>query len=132
MSTAQILFTPARIEELLTCSRAKNARLGITGLLVFRDGTFMQLLEGPQAVVEALFRKIKADERHYALVTLIEGPVPQRSFPNWSMEFRNLRDPAVRKLPGFEEFDDTSLNAAEFSTDPSRAVKLLQIFRSGK
>lgn len=132
MSTAQILFTPARIEELLSQSRTNNARLSITGLLIFRDGAFMQLLEGPQAAVEGLFRKIKADERHYAIVTLAEGPIPQRRFPRWSMDFRNLRDPAVRKLPGLHEFDDSVFNASELSTEPALAIQLLKVFQDAK
>ena len=132
MSTAQILFTPARLQELLEQSRTNNARDGITGLLVFRDGAFMQILEGPQPAVQRRFRKIKADERHYALVTLSEGPIAQRSFPDWSMEFRNLRDTAVRRLPAFEEFVDMPLSPTEFSAEPALALNLLKVFRDAK
>jgi len=132
MSTAQVLFTPARLEELLTRSRANNARLGITGILAFRDGAFMQFIEGPQIAVETLFRKLKVDERHYAIVTLAEGPVSHRRFPRSPMDFRNLRDPAVRLVPGFEEFRDTSLTDTEFAYEPARAVRLLRLFQDGK
>lgn len=132
MSTAQILFTPARLQKLVEQSRANNARDGITGLLVFRDGNFMQILEGPQPAVERLFRKIKADERHYAIVTLNEGPITKRNFPDGSMEFRNLRDPSVRRLPAFAEFADTPLSPTEFSAEPALALSLLKIFGGAK
>ena len=131
MSTAQILFTPARMDELLEQSRRNNARAGITGLLVFRDGAFMQLLEGPEQAVQELMRKIRTDERHYAIVTLTEGPIAKRSFPDWSLDYHNLRDPEVRKLPGFEEYADVPLNVAEFSAEPSMALQLLQVFKKG-
>ncbi len=129
MSTAQILFTPARIEELLTQSRRNNTLAGITGVLIFRDGTFMQLLEGARDAVEAAFRKIKADERHYAVVTLIEGPIGERRFPKWSMDFRNLRDPEIRKLLEANDFDADAFNSGEIATDPSLAVQLLAKFQ---
>jgi hypothetical protein len=129
MSTAQILFTPARIEELLHQSRVNNTREGITGLLIFRDGTFMQVLEGPQEAVERLYRKVKADERHYAVVTLFEGPITERRFPRWAMDFRNLRDPDVRKLPGFNEFDGVTFHPGELTTDPGLAFRLLKVFQ---
>ena len=132
MSTAQILFTPARMEELLTQSRRNTARDEVTGLLIFRDGTFMQLLEGTREVIETRFRKIKADERHYAVVTLFEGPITERYFPTWSMDYRNLRDPEVRKLQALKDFDTEAFNSGEFATDPSLAVHLLKIFQGVK
>lgn len=132
ISTAQVLFTPPRMEELLTASRQSNARHQITGLLLFQDGAFMQFLEGPATAVERLYRKIKVDERHFAVVTISEGEVSARRFPNRPMDFRNLRDRAVRQLPGFAEFSETSLSMSEFIDEPDRAMQLLSLFESGK
>jgi hypothetical protein len=129
ISTAQVLFTPTRLEELVSASRIQNARLGITGQLLFRDGAFMQWLEGPADAVEKLWRKIRTDERHYAVVTLSEGSIRERHFPESPMGFRNLRDPAVRQLPGFDEFRDTPLSTTEFSSEPARAVRLLALLK---
>jgi hypothetical protein len=131
VSTAQVLFTPPRIEELLATSRANNARDHITGLLLFRDGAFMQFIEGPEAAVERVFRKIKADERHFAIETISEGSIPRRRFPGSPMGFCNLRDHAVRQLPGFAEFSDTMLSTAEFASEPERAMQLLRLFENG-
>ena len=131
VSTAQVLFTPPRMEELLVRSRENNVRHQITGLLLYQDGAFMQFLEGPEAAVERLFRKIRADERHFAIVTISEGAIPCRRFPDCPMGFRNLRDRAVRQLPGFEEFEDTMLSTAEFSQEPDRAMQLLRVFERG-
>ncbi|EDY19180.1 BLUF domain protein [Chthoniobacter flavus Ellin428] len=132
VSTAQVLFTAPRMEELLTKSRASNARQQITGLLLYRDGAFMQFLEGPEGAVERLFRKIKADERHFAIVTISEGAIPQRRFPDSPMGFHNLRDHAVRALPGFAEFAETSLSMSEFCDEPGRAMQLLGVFERGR
>jgi hypothetical protein len=128
VSTAQVLFTPPRMDELLATSRTNNARQQITGLLLYRDGAFMQFLEGPMGAVERLFRRIKADERHFALVTLSERAIPHRHFPDLPMGFHNLRDQAVRQLPGFAEFAETTLAMSEFCDKPARAMQLLRLF----
>lgn len=132
VSTAQVLFTPPRLEELLTVSRANNARQQITGLLLYRDGAFMQFLEGPMGEVERLYRKIKTDDRHFAIVTISEGAIPHRLFPDLPMGFHNLRDQAVRQLPGFAEFAETSLSMSEFCDEPDRAMQLLGVFERGR
>lgn len=133
VSTAQVLFTPPRMEELLAKARASNARHQVTGLLLFRDGAIMQFLEGPEGAVAGLFRRIRADDRHFAVVTISEGAAPRRRFPDCPMGFRNLRDRAVRRLPGFEEFEDTMLSIVEFGQEPDRAMQLLRLFeREGR
>jgi hypothetical protein len=129
VSTAQVLFTPPRLNELLSASRVNNARQQITGLLLYRDGAFMQFLEGPMGAVERLFRRIKTDERHFAIVTIAEGAIAHRHFPDLPMGFHNLRDQAVQQLPGFDEFAETTLAMSEFCDEPDRAMQLLRLFQ---
>jgi len=76
VSTAQVLFTAPRMEELLAKSRTSNARQQITGLLLYRDGAFMQFLEGPEGAVERLFRRIKADEMKKCKRFIVEHHSP--------------------------------------------------------
>ena len=72
---------------ILAKSQANNARVGVTGALMFNAGCFAQVLEGPPAAVEATFERIQQDERHGEVSLLGFGPAPERSFPNWSMGF---------------------------------------------
>jgi hypothetical protein len=85
------LFTwPWQRAEMLRKSSAKNEPLGITGLLLYRGGTFLQALEGEEAVVRALADTVAADPRHHDFLVFGSGPARARSFPAWSMGFRDL------------------------------------------
>ena len=70
--------------------RSKNARLGITGMLLYKDGNFMQVLEGEDSVVRQLAAEIELDRRHKNFTILTEEPIVQRQFGDWSMAFNHL------------------------------------------
>ena len=71
---------------LLTWARAYNAAHGITGLLLYSDGYFVQVLEGDEAAINAVYSRIQQDPRHEEVVTVHEGLGPRR-FGDWSMGF---------------------------------------------
>jgi hypothetical protein len=88
VSSAQPSFDLAQIEQMLIRARAKNRRLGITGLLIHRSGNFMQYIEGDKTAVKDLFATIAHDARHHGCVVLAEGPMRERQFDGWDMNFR--------------------------------------------
>ena len=122
-------FTQNELLELLTNVREKNARLGVTGLLLYDDGNFMQVLEGAKETVKALYDTITKDRRHQGYVVIDEDELPARQFSDWSMGFSNLIDPEVKAMPGFSEIMDRHLRAEEFRSDPTGCLKLLSFFR---
>ena len=69
-------------------------------MLLYKDGNFMQALEGPDDAVRALFATIRSDERHRGVILLLEQQIEQRSFSDWTMGFQNLSDPSLRDVPG--------------------------------
>lgn len=83
--------------------REKNARLGVTGLLLYKHGSFMQALEGEEDTVRDLYEIIRADPRHHDVQTVLAITVSQRQFPDWSMGFKNLGETAVTTIPGYRE-----------------------------
>ncbi len=99
-STAVRPFSEDDLTGLLHQARAKNVRLGITGLLLYKNGTFMQALEGEESKVRALYATIRADPRHHHIVTLVDLPIAQPRFADWSMGFENLDDIALESLTG--------------------------------
>ncbi len=129
VSAAVKPFSKAALLELLNKARENNQRLGITGLLLYKDGDFIQLLEGERAKVEALFQTISADPRHGGTIVLVEGEADQRLFTDWSMGFRDLSDPEVRKTPGFSQFMNRPLSAESFADDPNGCLELLALFK---
>jgi hypothetical protein len=129
VSSAVVPLSSEELSDLLARTREKNIRSGITGLLLYKDGNFMQMLEGEEATVRATYARIQRDPRHRGLLTLLQGPLAERQFPGWSMAFRNLNAADARTIPGYSEFLNTPLNGAEFSGNPSRAQSLLMTFK---
>ena len=77
----------AELDRIIQTARRHNPAHGITGLLVYGSGVFFQWLEGPQAQVQALMTRLRADPRHEAVVLLSETEeVRDRLFPSWDME----------------------------------------------
>ena len=101
-STAMKLFSGSELLELLPRYREKNLRLGITGLLLYKHGSFMQALEGEEETVRTLFAAIRADPRHHHVLTLMALPVAARQFPNWLMGFKDLSTTAADDVPGYD------------------------------
>jgi hypothetical protein len=129
VSTATRPFSREQLIELLAKSRTNNAKVGVTGLLLYKDGLFIQVLEGPRAAVEQVFQRISQDPRHDVGATLQTGETNFRQFPDWSMGFSDLDDPAVRQLPGFSDFMNHPLAGPGVKMDPKRIMQLLEIFR---
>ena len=122
-------FTPDELVDLLSKAQAKNWQVGLTGLLLHRDGKFMQLIEGSEKAVRLILAKIATDPRHKSITTLLEGFIDERQFSEWSMGFRDLNSPEVRALQGFNEFLNTPLDGSEFATSPTRSQRLLLSFK---
>ncbi|MGA1984686.1 MAG: BLUF domain-containing protein [Candidatus Sulfotelmatobacter sp.] len=131
LSKGTIPFSAKDLRELLDKARENNSRLGVTGMLLFRGGNFLQVLEGNQETVVALYQKIAQDSRHDQLTTLFQGVAPQRDFPDWSMGFHDLDAPDTIQIPGFSHFLRTSLTSADFE-DAKRAKRLLLLFKEDK
>lgn len=87
-SSATRLLSQDALMDLLAHSRARNVADGLTGALVYCDGTFMQALEGPAAAVEATYARIGRDGRHRDATLLLREESAARQFPDWAMGFR--------------------------------------------
>ncbi|MES2695256.1 MAG: BLUF domain-containing protein [Verrucomicrobiota bacterium] len=131
VSSARIIFTPPQLSALLEHSRKKNALAGLSGILLSHDGDFMQLLEGEESTVRSTYARIAEDPRHHRCQILISGSVPERTFPDWTMGFRDLASEEVKAMPGYSGFLSREAAQVSFPTAPGRAMKLLQVFRAG-
>lgn len=89
-STARHEQGDAQLLEILEVSRRNNAAVGITGLLLYGDGVFFQVLEGDEETVKACFERIKLDNRHQHMLIAAKRNVPQRSFEDWAMGYMPL------------------------------------------
>ena len=90
------------LDDLLTVSRRNNELMGITGLLLFIDGGFLQILEGEERAVRELYARIAKDPRHRNLRLMLDRENPGRAFPDWSMGFERpcMDDPETAGMFG--------------------------------
>jgi hypothetical protein len=83
-------FSTEDIDNILEKSRRNNAECGITGLLLYMNGSVMQVLEGDEKAVDHLFERIKQDNRHQDVTQVFSRPILSRLFANWSMGYETV------------------------------------------
>ena len=120
----------AGMVELLTEARRINTSRDITGLLLHRDRSFYQVLEGAEDVVRQTFDSIEKDERHTAVDVLFDGEIEEREFADWRMGFLSLDGVELETLQGYSDFLSREDNAKDFLENLSRGKRLALMFRS--
>jgi hypothetical protein len=108
-SQATYFPNEAQLQDLLEWSRTYNAHHAITGLLLYSEGQFLQLVEGPEAQIHRLYDRIQQDVRHQHVLTLSEGPGPQRWFTDWHMALGYLEPVVLSQVLGAVEAGRTPL-----------------------
>ena len=115
-SIASLDLAEDSLESMLATAREHNASADITGLLLFRSGTFVQFLEGSAEEIELLMSRIRRDDRHQDVRVIIEEPVEHRRFPDWRMGYRVPLEPdSLRQANVRDSFRD-------ITSDSRRAV----------
>lgn len=118
------------LKAILAKAREKNKRLNVTGMLLYRDRFFIQVLEGEQDVVEPLFDVIAADDRHTNVLKIYSNEISERSFSDWSMGFNKLEEVENEPIPGYNDFlTDPTAKSDYITKKPDRAGKLLENFK---
>lgn len=129
VSSAAEPLSQQALVELLTVSRRNNQRDGLSGLLLYRGGNFMQLLEGDETAVWSTHARITRDARHRGVLTILQQPITNRLFDDWTMAFGNLDDPDIAALDGISGFLDRDFHDPTYTDDANRALTLLRTFR---
>ncbi|MEO3405897.1 BLUF domain-containing protein [Mucilaginibacter sp. CAU 1740] len=128
LSTAVNLFNQDQLEELLKKSRANNAEKSVSGMLLYYDGSFIQVLEGNAADVDSVYDVIKADKRHKNLIKIAEGEHDERAFAAWSMGFRRG---TATEFAEFEAFTDPrKINELATNSDHPAFIMLKTFVRT--
>ncbi|MDT8990883.1 BLUF domain-containing protein [Curvibacter sp. APW13] len=123
-------FNSVQMEALLEGARRFNAEHDITGMLLYADGHFLQVLEGPQETVETLLARIDADPRHDHVRVLLRSQRAHRDFPDWHMAY-HLVDEATRSThPELAFFFSDDFSAEHFLPWSTPVGYLLLAFRA--
>jgi len=100
VSRAAASVTHQDLLDLMATSTAANADAGVTGLLLYSDGGFLQLIEGPRTAVESLYASIEQDRRHDEVTLVRTREQRAREFPGWSMAFGAVDEGRLQLLSG--------------------------------
>lgn len=128
-SSAWQLLSEDEILNILEVSRENNAKRNITGILLYKDGNFLQVLEGDEEAVTRLYQTIERDQRHKGLILLAKRKIAEREFPDWSMGFVNLGTIDPASVPGYSSILNEPFDSATFAQRPSLATKFIEVFR---
>lgn len=129
VSSAVRPFAADDLVELLRRSRERNAREGVTGMLLHRSGNFIQAVEGPSQAIDALLERIDRDKRHTGIITILRRPIAQREFGEWSMGFDDLTDARLSRIAGYNDFL-RRVDSGPMGTDESTiALRMLDRFK---
>ncbi|WP_198332135.1 BLUF domain-containing protein [Psychrobacter aquimaris] len=83
---------PTGLSDIIRISRNKNLKSQITGIISYREGQYLQVLEGHDLEVDKLMSKIASDPRHEDLWVFLDVRVAKRSFPNWGVSVFDFVD----------------------------------------
>ena len=130
VSTEAAPFSQTDLIELLAVARSSNDERGVTGLLLYREGCFYQVLEGEELSVQKTFSEIEQDPRHHDVRVLFKGETESREFAEWQMGFLNLDGIDLETLNGFSDFLTRDAEPQEFLENLSRGKRLALMFRT--
>jgi hypothetical protein len=128
-SAASPGFDLAALQNVLRVARERNAREDITGMLLFEGKSFLQILEGECATIDALLESIRHDPRHSRVVLLLREKITARSFGDWTMGYAAVTLGQLADAIGTNDF---FLDRAAFADlDSAKVTRVLDLFREG-
>jgi hypothetical protein len=116
--------------NLLQKARVENERLQLTGMLLYSDGNFFQVLEGEPDSVDGMYKKLHLDKRHHQLTMVVREPIAKRYFADWSMGFSSVTPEELSEVDGLNDFFHDG--SCFVGLDSDRAKKLLAAFAEGR
>jgi uncharacterized membrane protein (DUF373 family) len=129
ISAATDAMSTQGLLALLQQSRDNNADNGITGMLLYGNGTFLQVLEGDERAVDTLIDKIKKDPRHTNLKMLHRKTIERRQYSDWSMGFKRISDKELQNVEGLRDFSERDFSPDYLSQHIAVVQSLMNHFR---
>lgn len=131
VSAAKQSLNAAEMLRILEQSRTANQQRNITGILLYCEGSIIQLLEGDESTVESLFQTISADQRHDNVQRLYSHCNAHRHFPDWSMGYEELPEAALKdNIYDFDKLADHQLSREQLDAISHKINTLMQTFQA--
>ena len=127
-SKASRPFSQEELKALLKTARQNNTERGISGMLLYANGNFLQVLEGPEQEVNEIYSIIEKDDRHSEIRPYGDKVIRNRDFPDWSMGFKYLSEEDQKNLEGFNDFFNTDHDISTYNF--SDVLMILTLFKT--
>ena len=112
------------VSDIVQNAKKKNQALGITGVLLYENGHFLQALEGDKEVVNALYSIINKDSRHNDVSKLIDETINARAFPDWSLDTFFIDSPDLVNTETISHLH--KLYANSFNLDSKNLIEFIK------
>lgn len=123
-STWTAEMSDQEIQSLRDSAWSRNKELGITGALWFKNGSFVQILEGKQDAVESLYERIAKDDRHECLQVVMTGNSSRRVFDSWYLAVGGVLNNETRFYQDLDELKKSkNIDEPQFRTELRRVSK---------
>lgn len=127
-SFANIGLQENQVINILHAAQKNNLKNGITGMLLFIENNFIQIIEGEKDAVENLFQKINNDKRHVGIKIVSQGFMNERFFPNWVMGFRILSKYDLEEMVALNGIGSFTIDELLEKANPHIVIEMLKSF----
>lgn len=121
-SSAAHPYDDEDLGALLALCRDNNARHELTGMLLYRNGRFLQVLEGPEDQLRRRMSIIAADPEHTDVRVLLQETIDERQFPDWTMGYEPASESLDEDVPGYR----STFSDLEREQDPTHSLQALK------
>jgi len=121
---------PKQLLGLLKQCRKNNSAKDITGILLYSNQTFFQVLEGEEDTVEEMFELIKKDKRHKNVTIIEKKDINNREFPYWNMGYQKIDKHDLENIEGYESFYENEFNPAGFLAHKGIISPLMKMIKN--
>ena len=129
ISQTTVPMPPEALLSLLDECRRNNEKLGVTGLLLYANGTFLQAIEGEAEVVDALIERICEDSRHDNIKMLQRVEIDEPRYAEWSMGFNIIGKDDLDEIEGLRNFTAETFDFRLLIENDSLVETLLDRYR---
>ncbi len=129
LSSSVGLLQEKDLLAILQQSRKYNSEHGISGVLLYVNGSIIQVLEGKKEIVEALYQRIEEDKRHTGVTKIVNLPITKRIFAKWVMGYQTLTARQLENIQTVLDLDNHEELAVE--SDGNIILKMINLFYHG-
>lgn len=128
LSRATIAFDDQQLQQLLLEARIYNQAVGITGILLYGQQQFLQVLEGEPTLVQALYARIRQDPRHHDVTLYADKEIAHRAFEDWAMAYHPQDPQQFQQFAGLVSPAELRVEQPNLTQADQQLLHLLRSF----